>query len=269
MLKKLCRWSGYMKKSQNKLLYGLIGVLMAMPIGMVISSLVISNLGMGILDPCTILTSYVVMFGFVLFIAIIMHKGTGISIPRLLPNFSRFYSTEVIYGVVLILAWNIVVTPLGEYIPDFGNNQTESIVQSGVYSVITAIVIAPFIEEFLFRGIFQNNFRKVFGPFWAIIIAAAIFALSHIYPLQVLTAFGAGLILGAIYSKTQSLSAVVLIHVIYNGLIYCLYIVTPKGTDDILLELIPSDTFRWLIWGVSLMLLVGSAFCFFRKDSQK
>lgn len=46
--------------------------------------------------------------------------------------------------------------------------------------IVTVVVLAPPVEEMLFRGILYGGFRKSFGASWAAIITTLLFALGHV-----------------------------------------------------------------------------------------
>ncbi len=82
--------------------------------------------------------------------------------------------------------------------------------------LIAGGLIGPICEEIIFRGVILEGLLKKYNPTKAIIFSALIFGLIHMQPLQVMGTFFAGLILGWIYVKTQSLWGVIVLHVINN-----------------------------------------------------
>jgi membrane protease YdiL (CAAX protease family) len=81
----------------------------------------------------------------------------------------------------------------------------------------TVAVIAPLLEELLFRGLLQNSLSNRM-PIWAAIaISSAIFAAIHmqLYAFPALMALGA--VFGYIYHKTGSLRVTILLHMINNA----------------------------------------------------
>jgi len=45
--------------------------------------------------------------------------------------------------------------------------------------LLVAVVVAPPVEEMMFRGIFYGGYRKSFGPAWAAVFTTAIFVAIH------------------------------------------------------------------------------------------
>ena len=86
--------------------------------------------------------------------------------------------------------------------------------------IITVILIGPFTEEVLFRGILQTLLRSYIGKPWpAIIVTSLIFAsLFHENPQHWPAIFMLSLCLGYSYEKTGSLFRSIFLHSMFNGL---------------------------------------------------
>lgn len=90
------------------------------------------------------------------------------------------------------------------------------------------LVIGP-CEELLFRGVVQRRLREDFGPVVAIGVAAALFAAIHFFALNgpslarlasVSVLLFPSLVLGATYEYTGNLTVPILIHAIYDAIIF-------------------------------------------------
>lgn len=75
-------------------------------------------------------------------------------------------------------------------------------------------ILAPVIEEIIFRGIIIERLGAKYNYRWAVIISSTIFAFLHVS--QVLDAFIFGVVLSLVYLKTESLMIPILIHVVNN-----------------------------------------------------
>jgi membrane protease YdiL (CAAX protease family) len=89
---------------------------------------------------------------------------------------------------------------------------------------LTAIVLAPFIEELLFRGFLQNFFKKYFNIKISICLSSFCFAIFHFAFSQKLanitilgTLFVLSLFLGILYEKQKSLLSPIILHAASNG----------------------------------------------------
>jgi len=86
----------------------------------------------------------------------------------------------------------------------------------------SALVVAPLLEEVIFRGLVQTAFLSVTGRgrrWWVVIIAAGIFTGMHAgQPWQVLPSlFVLGVVLGWLYERTGSLWPSMLVHAGFNA----------------------------------------------------
>lgn len=92
-----------------------------------------------------------------------------------------------------------------------------------ILALVTILIAAPFLEEFLFRGFLQNFLKRHIGYKAAILLTAFIFALFHFSLSQnlgniplVASLFVLALFLGFIYERQQSLFASIGLHMTFN-----------------------------------------------------
>jgi len=81
---------------------------------------------------------------------------------------------------------------------------------------LLAVVAAPVLEEFVFRGLIFRGLRRTTGPLLAVIGSAALFALVH-PPLAVIPVFGLGVAAAIAFNQSKFLLAPILTHAVYNG----------------------------------------------------
>lgn len=80
-------------------------------------------------------------------------------------------------------------------------------------------VVAPIVEELIFRGLILQGFRKNYNGFTAVVMSALLFALFHLNPWQFPATFVLGLLLGWIVLRTNSIILAILGHSINNFLV--------------------------------------------------
>ncbi len=134
--------------------------------------------------------------------------------------------SNIILGIVLgISAWlfNIGVLSLVKEVGVFKEHFTimENILEplsggSIFISLLTVGIIAPFTEEFMFRGVIFKTLNKNISILWTIIIQALFFGLFHGNLIQGTYATLLGLVFGYITYKTRSLWPAVIMHMINN-----------------------------------------------------
>ncbi|MCW7538022.1 CPBP family intramembrane metalloprotease [Aquabacterium sp. A7-Y] len=81
---------------------------------------------------------------------------------------------------------------------------------------VLVCVLAPVLEEMLFRGVILRSFLKRYTPGVAIVHSAAIFGLAHLNVYQFAAGLIGGVALGWIYERTRSLWPCIALHAAYN-----------------------------------------------------
>lgn len=91
-------------------------------------------------------------------------------------------------------------------------------------ALISVVLLAPFVEEFLFRALLQTWLKKRFRPLIAIAMSSISFSLFHFSKLQEIgnvTILGAlfplAFFLGFVYEKQRSLIAPITLHAMFNA----------------------------------------------------
>lgn len=173
-------------------------------------------------------------------------------------DFSRrgFNPVMLLWGVALVFVAGIVVEPLLELFPAEYMEAVEKRVGRGGMAVLTTVVLAPLLEELIFRGYILGSVRRKSGTVWAIVISSAMFGIIHLVPQQVIYGFVIGLILGYIYVRTESIFSVIILHAVNNAVSYTLMGVTESQVT--LRELIGSDVLYWIVYAVAVVLFVLS-----------
>lgn len=99
----------------------------------------------------------------------------------------------------------------------------DQMMSNGLASVVTVCLVAPVLEEMLFRGVILRGFLHQYSRWKAILGSAFLFGLAHLNIYQ----FAVGLILGSIsgwlYERTRSLWPSILLHGAYNASVTAIY----------------------------------------------
>lgn len=80
-------------------------------------------------------------------------------------------------------------------------------------------VVAPVVEELIFRGLILKGFRRNYNAFTAVFMSALLFALFHLNPWQFPATFLLGLLLGWIMIRTNNIILSIIGHSINNFLV--------------------------------------------------
>jgi len=87
----------------------------------------------------------------------------------------------------------------------------------GVATILLAgVILAPCVEEFLFRGFFYGVFKRHFGGIGAGLFSAALFAVFHMNMASLPGLFVLALCLTLAYERTGSLFVPVAMHALFN-----------------------------------------------------
>lgn len=144
---------------------------------------------------------------------------SSIPMPRAIKlKHSYYYGALVIIGFRIFFEGSVSHVTKLIPMPENISNAFEAMSLSPIYLLLTVCIFAPFIEEFVYRGLFLNGLLKMHPkhPYFAIFLSALIFAVAHRNIPQGVNAFLLGLFLGTVYYKTHSLYLSIFMHFINN-----------------------------------------------------
>lgn len=176
-----------------------------------------------------------------------------------LKSFSEVPSKTIWLSIPLIVAGMLFINLCSEFLglPDLMQD-TFLGMSRNVFGIISITIMAPLVEELLFRGAIQGYMlRKGMKPLNAILIASAIFGIVHMNPIQIPFAFAIGMIFGWLYYRTGSVVPGIIGHFINNS-IACLQMATLTEEE------FNTKTIEWLgagptyaLFALSLAGLIG------------
>ncbi len=141
---------------------------------------------------------------------------------------ARVERSDIGLGVAVGLATQVALIPL--YIPigwfvdedpsQAARDLVDRVSSNLEWGLLTVMVVvaAPLVEELFYRGLVLRALQPLTGTWPAIIIQAAVFAFSHLQPLQFIGLFVFGVVAGWLAVKTGRLGASWAMHVAFNGL---------------------------------------------------
>lgn len=134
-------------------------------------------------------------------------------------------SVVFIVGVIgLVSVFEVLVLPYFP-VPDFLRQMDATLFDGGILAnvilISAAVLVAPFVEEFLFRGMLQQSLFYHFGSaIPAMIIPTVVFALFHVgylfYVPAMVELLMLGLILAWLMLKTGNILIPILMHSLFN-----------------------------------------------------
>ena len=105
------------------------------------------------------------------------------------------------------------VSPENVPVPDFLPEALDT--SSLLFEVLSSIIIAPVLEELLFRGVLFNRLKIRIGIIPAMLLSSGIFAIGHEFG-GITSAFVFGICMCIIYLKTDNILMTMSIHFLNN-----------------------------------------------------
>jgi membrane protease YdiL (CAAX protease family) len=115
-------------------------------------------------------------------------------------------------AVTSFLVWLFPVSPWEE-------SMFDRMMSDKFATVVTVCILAPFLEEMLFRGIILRSFLEQHARPRAFVYSAALFGLAHMNVYQFACGFTIGVILAWLYERSRSLWPCIFLHGAYNSLV--------------------------------------------------
>ncbi len=116
----------------------------------------------------------------------------------------------------MMVVFNIVAVWLG--LENSMQQDIELLLKSGA-GIVSMAILAPILEELLFRGAIQGMLMRYFkNPWVGILLASLSFGIIHINPIQVFYATCLGVGFGWVYYRTGSLLPAIVGHILNNSL---------------------------------------------------
>lgn len=105
---------------------------------------------------------------------------------------------------------------------DVHNSELDKIIESGEVSRIGCFVlycvVAPILEEIVYRRFLLTSLASTMELRKALVISSGVFAASHFSGEDFVQLFGIGCLLGGCYSWSGNLASSVVVHSLYNAL---------------------------------------------------
>lgn len=130
----------------------------------------------------------------------------------------RLY-VNVIAGVLASLGISKLVTlfPIDGILGNYGETAKNVMSQDIIMQIVTLILLGPFMEEVLFRGLIYNRLKIISEKTIAAYISAIIFGVYHMNLVQGLYTFVLGVLLVYVYEKYKTIWAPYLLHMAANA----------------------------------------------------
>lgn len=140
----------------------------------------------------------------------ILLKLAGLTVIVALFGYSfLFFVVRLLVETEFFLQLLPFILPLLEGNPSFGGF---------LYLLITAVILAPLVEEFFFRGYVLNKWAEKHSPKKAVFWSSMFFMIVHM-PSLFLPQLVASILCALVYLKTKKLVYPIFVHALYNFII--------------------------------------------------
>jgi len=157
-----------------------------------------------------------------------------------------------------------IIFPVPEEFAELENQLNQSLKFETTYEFIiiltSAVIMAAFLEEMLFRGFIQRALENAMDITRAVIFTAFFFAFFHIWPWSIMQVLILGIFLGFLAWRSNSVWPAVIVHGLFNGV-------------SLIFNNITMETPYWYEWkghvspiiiGIAVYLLVYSIKTFYK-----
>ena len=150
--------------------------------------------------------------------------------------------------IVTALSMNVVVSVVisnlpwpQEWIDAYATNSAS--LDGSLMSWLAAVVMAPVLEEIVFRGLVYTRLKKGMPTIVAAILASFVFGLCHGTAIWITYATALGLVMTWVFEKYKSLTASIIFHFSFNAM-------------GLVLNMIP-ESMEILVWILLAVSVVG------------
>ncbi|MDF2510544.1 MAG: hypothetical protein K0S04_410 [Herbinix sp.] len=133
-----------------------------------------------------------------------------------------FFLALVALGCQIVIGscMELILPHFEKIMEDYNELMEEFMYGNVIIIFVTTVILAPFSEELMFRGVIMKKAQKIAPAGAAILIQAILFAIFHMNIVQSVYTFPAGLILGYVAYKFKSIKASIVLHMMFNALSY-------------------------------------------------
>ncbi|MBQ3513324.1 MAG: CPBP family intramembrane metalloprotease [Lachnospiraceae bacterium] len=118
----------------------------------------------------------------------------------------------------LFISSVLCILPLPENLVSSYDESSQGLLgQNLMIRILSVMIMAPVVEEIIFRGLIFSRLKRGMKTPIAIIISSFLFALMHGQLIWIIYTFVVGLIFAIVFEKTKSLGTSILCHMAFNS----------------------------------------------------
>ncbi|MGA5663591.1 lysostaphin resistance A-like protein [Bacillus bombysepticus] len=160
-------------------------------------------------------------FSLMLIIIFLVYSKELINDPNLSIKLSRNSFVGILFGIIFVFLGQMVGSMLDKTIFQLTTQSanTSSTVAAAAISpvaLVSIVLLAPLVEEFVFRYAAINILTQKFKQTWRILISSLFFSIMHFDFPFIFGYFLIGLVLAVVYVRTNRLLVSFVVHAIMN-----------------------------------------------------
>ena len=140
----------------------------------------------------------------------------------------------------VLLGWLVLIAPMSAW----EKSMFDSMASGGLASTVAVCLLAPVLEEMLFRGIILRGFLTQYPRWQAIAGSAILFGVAHLNLYQLFVGLVLGLLSGWLYERSRSLWPCIGLHGLYNSALWVMWANQDASSTD---SLAPASLTAWLL----------------------
>jgi membrane protease YdiL (CAAX protease family) len=130
----------------------------------------------------------------------------------------RFVFTGIAITPLLYAAVSFVLSLLPEAWMEEYAEAAASLSQKGVLITIATVLVAPLVEEIIFRGLILSRLNRVIPGWLAVLLSALLFGVCHGQAVWMAYAFVLGVVFGFLSLRAKSIWPSLCAHILFNGI---------------------------------------------------
>ncbi|PFJ06173.1 CPBP family intramembrane metalloprotease domain-containing protein [Bacillus cereus] len=209
-----------------------------------------------------VISQITVFFVFPLFWLYVKTNKNNVVFTSFFDKPSRLPWGLILLAAVMGMIFSVGISHIQFYIlahtlPNFlvsmledGNVINTSNIYMTIFTFISACVLAPIMEEVIFRGFFLQRMAYKWGIKRAVIISSLIFGLGHF---DVIGAFMFGVVMCLLYIKTKNIWTNIAVHALNNLIATSMQFVGKEGSDAISITELQAQSNLWIGIGLAIV----------------
>jgi hypothetical protein len=166
-----------------------------------------------------------------------LRKGTAedLGFRKATPNVLGLGFGLLVLVLLLSVVNNLVMISLGVELQAEQFSQLMADLDQPLALLVTGILLAPPIEEAVFRGFLFGGLRGRLGWRKAALLSSTLFSAAHLQPAALLPTFGLGFLFAYLYQRSNSIWPGIILHTLVNSFSLCaiLVVIQTGGAIDV------------------------------------